>query len=843
MGKYASPSELAVRHSPVDSRCHDVASVLTRQAGATQRRSNRATNGSNSDRWQEVLDSAKHNFNNPESVAGDTATDAGTNVADVRPQPQQEQQDEDDRIRCVCGQTEEVEDEDKDFVQCDQCHAWQHNQCVGLPAEIPEDQDYFCEQCRPDLHQKLLQDKASGKFAKKSKTIKKVDRKRKRITGRTNDNDPDHVLSDADLNDVDEDELTATTQKKQRSVSPSTKSESSVASDTIPARSRKTIAKTAHNSGKTTSTKTNTGAKKGSSVESKAQTVEDIKDIERRKIAMALVKLVGDALNIAKEKEGFVPSGSSKPDALAQRLGLQIELALFDAHLDAKSKFRQLSFNLKDPKNPSLRKRVLDGSLLPADLVQMSSEDMANPELKAKTEALREESLKQSVLVQETGPRIRRTHKGEEYVEGPESTPQIAIENSSSFSKPRVREDESESPLSIRSPSASHSPVSERSGSPVSVRRERSWSNFDIKDVWSHIETPLQSDSPIKRNRQTNQASTVQADDNDEDLLGILDGDLKVDPNRHDYGLRADVWHGQVLMPGICNFNAKAILVAGPKSFQMDWTEVFTDCIQIDGRIAKPDATKYLCHQKFSQSKSVFALDLEEAAGSEASFKALYDYFTTKDRFGVIKSGKTRLRDGYIVPLPQNATLPDFITMLPGYKVPTEKPYTLLALLVVEKMAAKSEPPIKSTKVTSLPTNQEARKSPTRPLETAALPQLQPASIPQWQPLPQPYSQHFSPNRQQPFPMVQSQQALPEEDPYQRRVQMTMAMSNTPARPQPLQTPQPPPPLPQLDANAQAILAAFLRAHPEIANNKQITSSPQLMGRLLEEFVRGQQTH
>lgn len=42
----------------------------------------------------------------------------------------------------------------------------------------------------------------------------------------------------------------------------------------------------------------------------------------------------------------------------------------------------------------------------------------------------------------------------------------------------------------------------------------------------------------------------------------------------------------------------------------------------------------------------------------------------------------------------------------------------------------------------------------------------------------------------------------------------------------------------QLDQNAQAVLVAFLRAHPEIASNAQVISSPQLMARLLDEFVR-----
>lgn len=372
MGKSkALSSRLSQTPLAVAAPRRDGESLLTSQADTPQRRSNRATKGSNSDRWQEVLDSAKQNFVIPESVGGDTATDAGTVFADTAQQAQENQED-DDRIRCVCGQTEEIEDEDKDFVQCDQCHVWQHNQCVGLPAEIPETQDYFCERCRPDLHQKLLRDMANGKFSKKSKAAKKPDRKRKRVTAKATDGDPDHVPSEsAILDEDDEDELTAKSPKRQRSVSLSEISVATVASEAAQALSRKpsvpvsqtdvpTLDKidTKSTSKPASNAKSSGKSKKVAASAKPVQAAEDLKDVDRKKIAMALIRLVGDALNIAKEKEGFVLPGAQNPDETSRRIGLQIELALFDARLDAKSKFRQLSFNLKDPKNPSLRKRV-----------------------------------------------------------------------------------------------------------------------------------------------------------------------------------------------------------------------------------------------------------------------------------------------------------------------------------------------------------------------------------------------------------------------------------------------------------------------------------------------------
>lgn len=38
------------------------------------------------------------------------------------------------------------------FIQCDKCKVWQHGGCVGIMDEAMSPEDYFCEQCRTDLH-------------------------------------------------------------------------------------------------------------------------------------------------------------------------------------------------------------------------------------------------------------------------------------------------------------------------------------------------------------------------------------------------------------------------------------------------------------------------------------------------------------------------------------------------------------------------------------------------------------------------------------------------------------------------------------------------------------------
>lgn len=80
--------------------------------------------------------------------------------------------DEEETTRCICGYQEypgppsddedlavgsdlQAEDVGGLFIQCDKCKVWQHGGCVGIMEEKAVPENYFCEECRKDLH-KLL---------------------------------------------------------------------------------------------------------------------------------------------------------------------------------------------------------------------------------------------------------------------------------------------------------------------------------------------------------------------------------------------------------------------------------------------------------------------------------------------------------------------------------------------------------------------------------------------------------------------------------------------------------------------------------------------------------------
>ncbi|CAG8442770.1 6543_t:CDS:10 [Ambispora leptoticha] len=130
------------------------------------------------------------------------------------------------------------------------------------------------------------------------------------------------------------------------------------------------------------------------------------------------------------------------PEVQAEKLAVRIEKAMFDQFATKvkgvpaqceqpyKSKLRSLLTNLKDKKNDLLRMRIIKGEIPPEKLVLMSSEDLANPELKSLAEQVRRESIHKSVLLAAADePRIKKTHKGDIMIISRSSSPSIEQRN------------------------------------------------------------------------------------------------------------------------------------------------------------------------------------------------------------------------------------------------------------------------------------------------------------------------------------------------------------------------------------------------------------------------------
>lgn len=72
-----------------------------------------------------------------------------------------EEDDEDSICRCICGDNDFTAK--RPWIQCTDCDAWQHNDCMNVSVYEDElDDHYWCEECAPNMHTALLAAVARG---------------------------------------------------------------------------------------------------------------------------------------------------------------------------------------------------------------------------------------------------------------------------------------------------------------------------------------------------------------------------------------------------------------------------------------------------------------------------------------------------------------------------------------------------------------------------------------------------------------------------------------------------------------------------------------------------------
>lgn len=113
-----------------------------------------------------------------------------------------------------------------------------------------------------------------------------------------------------------------------------------------------------------------------------------------------------------------------------QKIALNIEEEMHtyfrDTGIKYKSKYRSLVFNIKDPKNLTLFRKIVDKSVTPFQLVRLSPEELASQELaqwrereaKHQLEMIKKNELDLMAL---SKTYVMKTHKGEQVIETDES--------------------------------------------------------------------------------------------------------------------------------------------------------------------------------------------------------------------------------------------------------------------------------------------------------------------------------------------------------------------------------------------------------------------------------------
>ncbi|XP_078504128.1 PHD finger protein 3 isoform X2 [Lissotriton helveticus] len=409
-------------------------------------------------------------------------------------------------------------------------------------------------------------------------------------------------------------------------------------------------------------------------------------------------------------------SGSKIPEERAAKVATKIEKELFSFYKDIeskyKNKYRSLMFNLRDPKNNVLYKRVLKGDISPDHLIRMSPEELASKELAAWRQRENRHTIEMIEKEQrdaERRPITKITHKGE-----------IEIENESSLKESEAME--IEEPTVAKPMEKVEELPQEKSAEPESTSdttNQHKGHLFDLncKICTGRIAPPSEDLSPKKvkiaigvaRKHSDNEAEHMEEDiasalSTASSILAsdIAEAEQPESPKatisspvrpRKSVAMEDEttflarlsyIWKGFVNMPSVAKFVIKAYPVSGSLEHL---TEDLPDSIQVGGRISPQTVWDYVEKIKASGTKETclirFCPVTEE---DQISYTLLYAYFSSRKRYGVVANNMRQVKDMYLIPLGASEKVPRFLVPFDGPGLESRRPNLLLALIIRQRL-------------------------------------------------------------------------------------------------------------------------------------------------------------
>lgn len=432
-----------------------------------------------------------------------------------------------------------------------------------------------------------------------------------------------------------------------------------------------------------------------------ANSIEELQPQPRKATANFIKgKFDAQVKSLSSSGQFRIPDGHT-PSSLSEQTAVAIEHAMFRAYCTPKPDFKgqyksqMTAICANVSQNADLVLRLLNQDISAEQLSKMSSDDMASEERQREAAELKKQAEKQSTLVQEDSgrPLMRRTHKGEEYIEDPnQAMPSDSLPSAAPLHR---RESDFMPP---QSPTAGQDvTMSEDGAAPPSLDRRTS-SNFNIKDVWQSVGSPVKEQTefaapPPPAPQQSDNVEPKQEQDTAIDRL-LEDDDVESAPySPGDYEGPPVAWRGHVDMPNIGKFKAYAQHVAGANlESRGPMGTMFADSLTMSGRISSQKADDYLSSLGAARSTDVVVFNVvpdgPETTLAKQQFQKLWKYFVDRDRWGVVSDQMHRehVTDTYIVPLkPGREKLPTFLQRL-DYNI-IEDPRSkdmLLAVFVIK---------------------------------------------------------------------------------------------------------------------------------------------------------------
>lgn len=589
-------------------------------------------------------------------------------------------EEDEEIIRCICGATTQDDDDaNEPWIACDKCGAWQHNVCVGMSVfteDVPE--NYFCEQCSPQDHKETLEAIKRGEKPWENRRQKYEDEKKRKKGGKKGRGKrvSDHKEHASP---------SATSAKPKPSPTPDVKKEEPVPEPPSKAKRKSRD----HSQGPATKQRKvadthNQSAPVYPKYSPPNDLPESIQKLEgtRKQAAMAIQKSLDNAIDQAEKKKLYtLPVGSTKK-TISERLAIEIERAFQDTHPNTSqnaAQLRTLMFSLKN--NVELAARVLTHTLPPPSFVVMSGEELATKELQRENAEMKARADKQSILITDDGPRVRRTHKGEEVVEA-ESFSMAMDEAPSQLRQQGIREAaEAAGTGASASPSTGagtetasgdgEKPVPPRrsSSGPLRINTQPSQSpkpaDFDLGKVFSSVRSPS---VPHQRRASTQVRSAGPGDDPDVDRLLQDDGN-ESPPYSPTEDIDPEViWRGPLTMTNVADIPTIAKFVGGAdlsKIRDIPWKDLIPPLLSVCGRIPEEKAVPYLCGLRYNNQIDLVITSLSPARSNNEDdrkqFLSVIEYFRSKKRYGVVGERKLgNVRDTYLVPVPEgNGPIPE----------------------------------------------------------------------------------------------------------------------------------------------------------------------------------------
>ncbi|KAI8599317.1 hypothetical protein EDD21DRAFT_380197 [Dissophora ornata] len=610
------------------------------------------------------------------------------------------------KVYCYCQKP----DDGEVMIQCDNCRQWFHGACVDITDEIAElmelkNEKFFCDPCTEKLKVRAknnlgVQGQKSSKLSDARDCALPTCLNEARATS-------DFCSEECAIKGIELEASQAVMNKDHRP-----------AAIVIPP--VRAVASSAR--------KLSSPAQPSSPVTPKSP---GSPKAEQNPVRATALKGLAESLMVAfdtksEQKEADIEQ-ASKLAALIEK-----ELYMFTATpgqsgcgKDYKAKYRSLFFNLKDKNNEGLRARVLSGELEPHELVRLTPEELANPELQSIAEEVRKRSIHDSVLTIEQEPFIKKTHKGDvSFIPGPSMKSESSgsssddktdnkndkdLESKADVAKDAPEDKPAENILQV--PQSSSTPTgtpatealdkllariqtNKRSGEEIlndalsSEKRQKvvntgqdgqaggsTSSSYLPREPSPYSPSPSPSGTPALK-------STTPPDSPPPFMLEEIERSLK----KKTASARREalpVWQGTLYMHQVAKFLAKAIQVGGNRIISgrqttdpfaemiaPGWTDIMTKAVSIDGRIATSAVESYVTQQRQSPTKEVlvvqFEIDDKDASSAsfekrKGEFETLFRYFYQKSRNGVVPHKGRLVKDLYVVPVGAKDALPGYL--------------------------------------------------------------------------------------------------------------------------------------------------------------------------------------